>query len=108
MIRIAEVEAGSLADELELEIGTRIIRINGERVRDNIDLTFMLSENDLELEAITPSGEAIIYEVSKDPGEPVGIVPAPDTIRECGNKCVFCFIDGNPKDVRLPMGHTSR
>jgi putative radical SAM enzyme (TIGR03279 family) len=100
MIRIAEVEAGSLADELELEIGTRIIRINGERVRDNIDLTFMLSENDLELEAITPSGEAIIYEVSKDPGEPVGIVPAPDTIRECGNKCVFCFIDGNPKDVR--------
>jgi putative radical SAM enzyme (TIGR03279 family) len=30
----------------------------------------------------------------------VGIVPEPDTIRECANKCVFCFIDGNPKDVR--------
>lgn len=100
MIRIAEVEAGTLAEELELEIGTRIIRINGERVRDNIDLTFMLSENELELETVTPGGEAIIYEISKDPGEPVGIVPAPDTIRECGNKCVFCFIDGNPRDVR--------
>lgn len=100
MVRIAEVEAGSLAEELELEIGTRIIRINGARVRDNIDLTFMLSENELELETVSPEGDAVIYEVSRDPGEPLGIVPAPDTIRECGNKCVFCFIDGNPKDVR--------
>jgi putative radical SAM enzyme (TIGR03279 family) len=103
MVRIAEVEAGTLAEELELEIGTRIIRINGERVRDNIDLTFMLSENELELETVTPGGDAVIYELSKEPGEAMGIVPAPDTIRECANECVFCFIDGNPKDVRTSL-----
>ena len=28
------------------------------------------------------------------------MVPAPDAVRECANKCVFCFIDGNPPGVR--------
>ena len=100
MVRIAQIEAGSIAEELEIEIGTRIIRINGERVRDNIDLTFLLADDELELELVSPDGQATVYEVDKDAGDNMGIVPAPDTIRECANKCVFCFIDGNPKDVR--------
>ncbi len=100
MVRIAEIEAGSIADELSLEIGTRVVRINGERVRDGIDLTFLLSDTELELETVSPSGEAVIYEIEREPGDVVGIVPAPDAIRECANKCVFCFIDGNPQGVR--------
>ncbi|MEX0979548.1 MAG: DUF512 domain-containing protein [Gemmatimonadota bacterium] len=100
MVRIAEIEAGSIGEELRLEIGTRIVRINGQKVRDGIDLTFLLADNELELEMVTPGGEAVVYEVERDPGDSIGIVPAPDTIRECANKCVFCFIDGNPKDVR--------
>ncbi len=100
MVRIAEIESGSIADELRLEIGTRVVRINGERVRDGIDLTFLLSDTELELETESPGGERVIYDIERDPGTPVGIVPEPDTIRECANKCVFCFIDGNPKDVR--------
>jgi putative radical SAM enzyme (TIGR03279 family) len=100
VVRIAEIEAGSIAEELSLEIGTRIIRINGERVRDGIDLTFLLSDTELELETVGPDGSAVVYEIERDPGTPVGIVPAPDAIRECANKCVFCFIDGNPEGVR--------
>ena len=100
MVRIAEIEAGSIADELSLEIGTRIVRINGEPVRDGIDLTFLLADTELELETVSPDGEVVLYEIEREPGTPIGIVPAPDTIRECANKCVFCFIDGNPKDAR--------
>ena len=100
MVRIAAIESGSIAEELELEIGTRIVRINGQRVRDGIDLTFFLADPEIELEAVSPEGETVVYEVSRDPGEPLGIVPAPDTVRECANKCVFCFIDGNPPGVR--------
>jgi len=100
VIRIAEIEAGSIAEELSLEIGTRIVRINGERVRDGIDLTFLLADTELELEALTPNGEAVVYDIERDPGTTVGIVPVPDTVRECANKCVFCFIDGNPPNVR--------
>jgi len=85
MIRIAEIEAGSIADDLHLEIGTRIVRINGKRIRDGIDLTFLLAESALEFETVTAAGEAVLYEIEREPGESVGIVPAPDTIRECGN-----------------------
>ncbi len=100
MVRIAEIEAGSIADELSLEIGTRIVRINGEQVRDGIDLTFLLADTALELETVAPSGESVVYDIEREPGTPLGIVPAPDTVRECANKCVFCFIDGNPEGVR--------
>lgn len=103
MVRIAEIEAGSIADELNLEIGSRIVRINGEPVRDGIDLTFLLSDDAIKLEAVSPSGERSVHDFDRWPGASVGIVPAPDAIRECANKCVFCFIDGNPKDARKTL-----
>ncbi len=103
MVRIAEIESGSIAEELQLEIGTRIVRINGHRVRDGIDLTFLLADPDLTLETVSPDGQEVSFEIHRDAGEGVGIVPAPDTVRECANECVFCFIDGNPPDVRQSL-----
>lgn len=103
MVRIQAIESGSIAEALELEIGTRIVRVNGQTVRDGLDLTFLLSDTELELEAVDSRGESTVYEIERDPSEPVGIIPAPDTIRECANACVFCFIDGNPKDVRSTL-----
>jgi len=103
VVRIAEIEAGSIADELSLEIGSRIVRINGEPVRDGIDLTFLLSDESVELETLSPSGERSVYEFDREPGASVGIVPAPDVIRECANECVFCFIDGNPDGARQTL-----
>ncbi|MCH2464776.1 MAG: DUF512 domain-containing protein [Gemmatimonadetes bacterium] len=103
MIRIAEIEAGSIAEELNLEIGTRVVRINGEHVRDGIDLTFLLADTQLELETVSPQGEIVFYEIEREPGNEVGIIPAPDQIRECANKCVFCFIDGNPEGARQTL-----
>ena len=103
MVRIAGVERGSIADELQLEIGTRIVRINGQRVRDGIDLAFLFGDPELAVEAVSPSGERLVYEIERDPGTPVGLVPEPDKIRECANKCVFCFIDGNPEHARRSL-----
>jgi len=100
MVRIAEILPDSIADELHLRIGSRIVRINGEPVRDTIDLRFMEAEGRMELEVHDTAGGAVIYEIDKDDGEGLGVVPAPDPVRECANKCVFCFIDGNPPDVR--------
>jgi putative radical SAM enzyme (TIGR03279 family) len=100
VVRIIGIESGSIADELELEVGTRVIRINGERVRDGIDFAFMQAESELEVEILDPSGVRSILEIAREPGDSLGIVPGPDKIRECSNECVFCFIDGNPPDVR--------
>jgi putative radical SAM enzyme (TIGR03279 family) len=103
MVRIAEVLPYSIADELHLRIGSRIVRINGEPVRDTLDLRFMEADGRLELEVHDGTGAPTIYEIEKDAGEGLGVVPVPDAVRECANKCVFCFIDGNPPNVRKSL-----
>ena len=100
MVKIAQVIPGSIAEELQLEIGSRIVRINGELVRDVIDYRFLEAEGLLEVEIAPPVGESVIYEIEKDAGEALGIVTAADTVRQCANKCVFCFVDGNPAGAR--------
>ena len=100
MVRIGEIGPGSIAEALEMRIGTRILAVNGERVRDGLDFAFLAAEGELELEAVGPEGEAVVYEIARDPSESLGIVPAPDKVRECANECVFCFIDGNPPGAR--------
>jgi putative radical SAM enzyme (TIGR03279 family) len=100
MVRIAEVLPGSIAEELNLEIGSRVLRINGAPVRDGIDFRFFEVDPRLELELATESGDRFVFEIDKDAGETLGIVAAPDAVRQCANKCVFCFIDGNPQGAR--------
>ena len=103
MVRIAQLLPGSIADELQLEIGSRVVRINGELVRDAIDYRFLEADGQLELEVSPPCGETVLYEIEKDAGESLGIVTAPDTVRQCANKCVFCFVDGNPHGARKSL-----
>jgi len=104
MVRIAAVAPDSIASELQLEIGSRVVRINGERVRDAIDYRFLEVEGLLELEVAAPGCDgATVYEIEKDAGESLGIIPAADAVRQCANKCVFCFIDGNPEGVRQSL-----
>lgn len=103
MIKIAQIAPGSIAEELQLEIGSRIVRINGELVRDAIDYRFLEADALIEVEVATPGGENVIYDIEKDPGEALGVLPAADTVRQCANKCVFCFVDGNPDGARQTL-----
>lgn len=102
MVRIAGVQAGTVADELELEIGSRVVRINGETVRDTVDFRFLETDPFLEVEVAGADG-SVLYEIEKDAGEPLGVVTAPDAVRQCSNRCVFCFIDGNPAGARRSL-----
>ncbi len=103
MIKIAEIVPGTIADELRLEIGSRVVRINGAVVRDAIDFRFLEAECCVEVEVVAEDGEHVIYEIEKEPGERLGILAAPDTVRQCANRCVFCFIDGNPSGARTSL-----
>ncbi|MGH7483683.1 MAG: DUF512 domain-containing protein [Longimicrobiales bacterium] len=101
MVRIAHITPGSIAEALELEIGSRVVTINGAPVRDGIDLRFLEADGLLEVEVAAPSGGAsTVFEIEKDAAETLGVVPAPDAVRQCANRCVFCFIDGNPPAAR--------
>ncbi|MEK7831355.1 MAG: PDZ domain-containing protein, partial [Acidobacteriota bacterium] len=103
-IKIIEVEADSLAAELELAAGDRVWTINGKRVRDALDFKFMTAgEEDLTVEVIKADGEEWQIEVEKENSESWGIDFEPMTPRQCGNDCVFCFIQQNPEGSRKSL-----
>jgi len=97
------VMPGSIAEELEIEPGDRLLSVNGNKLRDVIDYNYFTSEDVLLLELEKADGELWELEVEREEGEPLGITfPAPEPAR-CGNNCVFCFVHQLPKGLRRPL-----
>ena len=100
---IACVEEGSIAEELELKAGDRLISINGEKIRDVFDYRYLCAAEELTLLVMTSEGEEWELDIEKDEDEDLGIVferGLMDEYRSCRNKCIFCFIDQMPKGMR--------
>lgn len=101
--RIKSVEAGSIAEELEIEVGDRLLTINGRPVNDIIDYLYLLADEYVEVEVEKPDGEIWVLEIEKEYYEELGVEfenPIMDKARNCSNNCVFCFIDQMPKGMR--------
>ena len=100
------VEAGSIAFELGVQPGDRVIRVNGRRLRDVIDYRFYTAEPFVSLEVETRAGARVIHKIEKHPDEPLGIVFESDLfdgVRRCANRCPFCFVDGLPPGMRASL-----
>jgi putative radical SAM enzyme (TIGR03279 family) len=98
---ITEVTPGSLAEELELEAGDRILKINGRPVRDYLDFRFHTGgETELVIEVRKSSGEEWELDLEREEGEDFGIGFEQIVPRQCANECLFCFCKGNPDDAR--------
>ncbi|MBU3100406.1 MULTISPECIES: DUF512 domain-containing protein [Clostridium] len=101
--QIAKILPGSIAEEIELEVGDRLISINGNKVIDIIDYKFLITDELLIIEIEKVDGEIIEIEFEKDYDEDLGIqfVDAIlDRPKSCHNKCIFCFIDQLPDGMR--------
>src|SRR5438128_3073445 len=100
-VEITEVAPLSLADELELEAGDRIIKVNGRVVRDYLDFRFQTGgETELVLEVRKKSGEEWELDIERDEGEDFGLSFEQIVPRQCANECIFCFCKGNPETAR--------
>jgi len=100
---IEKVVPGSIAEELEIGTGDRLLAINGHRLRDIIDYNFFSGDEELTLEVVKSDGEVWEIEVERDESESLGLIfPAPVPAR-CGNRCVFCFVHQLPKGLRAPL-----
>ena len=94
-MKIAEIEPNSLAKELELEVGDKILKINNQTPHDLIELSFLLADEEIEMLVEHSDGEQEIIEFDKDADEELGakFESAVDKVRQCKNHCVFCFVD---------------
>src|ERR671917_2442165 len=100
-VEITEVAPESLAAELELEAGVRVVKVNGRVVRDYLDFRFQTGgETELTLEVLKKGGEEWELEVERGEGEDFGLQFENIVPRQCANECLFCFCKGNPPDAR--------
>lgn len=103
MLEILAIEPGSIAAELGLHPGDRLIALNGEPVRDLLDYQLLTGNEELLLEIERADGELWELEIDKDADELLGIVlphPEPD---QCGNNCIFCFVHQLPPGMRRSL-----
>ncbi len=100
---IRGVEEGSIAWELEIRAGDRLLAINDQEIEDIFDYQYYVENEYLEVLIEKPDKEQWLLEVEKDEDEDLGIVferGLMDDYRSCQNKCIFCFIDQMPKGMR--------
>src|SRR4029079_13855598 len=91
-VEIGEVMADSLGDELELEPGDRIIKVNGRVVRDYLDFRFQTAgETELVFEVRKKNGDDWDVELERGEGEDFGLSFEQIVPRQCANECIFCF-----------------
>jgi putative radical SAM enzyme (TIGR03279 family) len=98
-MKITSVLEGSIAGEAGLLPGDELLEINSQRVQDNLDLRFYEGDAELVLK-IARGGEVMIFDIEKDHGESLGLEVEEMKVLSCGNDCIFCFVDQNPKGLR--------
>ncbi len=100
---IIKVDPGSIAEELEIEAGDVLLSVNDEEIKDVFDYQYACEAEYLEVLIRKPDGEEWLLEVDKEEDEELGIhfdESLMDKCHSCRNKCIFCFIDQNPKGMR--------
>ncbi len=103
---IKKIAVGSIAEELELESGDRVIGVNNQAIEDVFDYHYLINDEYIELAVLKKNGEEWILEIEKDAEEDLGITfesSLMDDYHSCSNKCIFCFIDQLPKGMRETM-----
>lgn len=101
--KIIQIDKDSIAEELGLEVGDRLTKINGKPVDDIIDYFYLLADEYVEVEIEKVDGDVWLLEIDKEYYEELGVEfenPIMDKANSCSNRCVFCFIDQMPKGMR--------
>lgn len=104
-IVIESIVANSIAQELGVQKGDKLISVNGRQIEDILEYKFLICEEKLIVEIEKPNNEIWELEIEKDCYEDLGFVFTGiiDKQKTCCNKCIFCFIDQLPKGMRKTL-----
>ncbi|HHX55465.1 MAG TPA: DUF512 domain-containing protein [Clostridiales bacterium] len=93
----------SIAWNLDIEPGDKLLSINDHEIIDVLDYHYGISDSNLVILIEKKNGMQWEIDIEKDIEEDLGIVfeeGLMDSYRSCTNKCIFCFIDQMPPDMR--------
>ena len=100
---VSGVLPGSIAEEMGIEPGDKLLSIDGQEVTDIFDYQFYVEDEEILLLIEKPDGEQWELEIEKEADEQLGLEFGEglmDEYRSCYNKCIFCFIDQMPPGMR--------
>ena len=88
---VKEIIKNSIADELGIEPGDKLLSINGQEIEDIFDYQFYSEDEEILLLIEKPDGEQWELEIEKDADEQLGMEFGSglmDEYRSCRNKCI--------------------
>lgn len=104
--KIIKVNKDSLAEELGLCVGDKIVSVNGHLLTDIIDLSFAFADESIELLLEHADGQQEMIAFEKDYDEELGVEfesAVFDGIHRCYNRCCFCFVDQIAPNMRKSL-----
>jgi hypothetical protein len=81
MIRVAQVRRGSIGADLDIQVGSSLLRLNGEELRDGLDLQYLEAAELVELEVELPGGRQITAARTRAPSASSKAI---QSLRSCG------------------------
>ncbi len=100
------VEQNSIASDCGLQPGDAVLSIDGKQIRDILDFKYLTSNDYYVVEIEKQDGSIEEIEIYNDDYEQFGVVFENELIDKpmlCRNKCIFCFMDQLPPNVRSTM-----
>lgn len=101
-LKVSVVRKGSLAESADVQSGDSLISINGNLVQDVIDFYFYSAEEALDM-LFDRNGSPFTVTLERSFGDDIGLEFEPMRYKYCGNHCVFCFVDQNPRNLRSSL-----
>ncbi len=102
MVKIIFVERNSYAERCGLLKDDILLSVNGNEINDVLDYRFYIMEKKLDI-SVDRNGRELSFSLEKPEYSDIGLEFSSylmDEKKRCRNKCIFCFIDQNPKGMR--------
>ena len=101
-VLIKDVIKNSPAHKKGIKAGDTLIKISGHEITDFLDYQFYTKDSKISV-VYESGGKTKAVWIKKEEYEELGLefeTYLMDKERHCKNKCIFCFIDQNPKGLR--------
>jgi len=103
---VKSVDPGSIADDCEIAAGDVILKVNNIEFKDILDFRYLTSDDYYVIEVEKKDGSIEKIEIENDLYEQFGCEfenSLLDEAKTCRNKCIFCFMDQLPPNMRKTM-----
>lgn len=103
MIKIKNIKPNSTADDYGIEAGDKVISIDGNKIKDYIEYNYLIADFNFILKIQKKNGKVKEYDVTRSYDKELGIEFEDivyDGLKKCKNKCIFCFVDQEPPNLR--------